>query len=109
MTTNRHPKYFLQEHLHRHVVHGGIGNIDAEKILLSKGFQPICFPCFDSFSLPAKWKRLWFLLRTWFSLPAASIVVVLFPVMPRLHQLLIRLLRYRKNITLVCFITDSDG
>lgn len=109
MTTYRHPKYFLQEHLHRHVVHGGIGNIDAEKILLAKGFQPICFPCLDSFSLPAKWKRLRFLLRTWLALPAGAIVVFQFPVMPRLHQWLIRLLASRKKITLVCFITDIDG
>lgn len=109
MAINRPPKYFLQEHLHRQVVHGGIGNIDAEKVLLSKGFLPVCFPCMDDFSLPAKWKRLWFLLRTWFTLPAGSILVFQFPVMPRMHQWLIRLLGWRKSITRLCFITDIDG
>lgn len=107
--TTRRQTYFLQEHLHRQVVHGGIGNIDAEKVLLSKGYQPLSFPCMDDFSLSAKWKRFWYLFVTWLSLPAGTWVVFQLPVYPRMSQWLIRLLACRQRITLIGFIADIDG
>lgn len=109
MTTHRQQKRFLQEHLHRQVVHGGIGYIDAEKILLFKGYQPLTFPCMDDFSLLAKWKRVWYLLMTWLTLPAGARVVFQLPLYPRMSQWLLRLLARRKRITLVGFIADIDG
>lgn len=108
-TTDKRPTYFLQEHLHRHTVHGGIGNVDAEKVLMAKGYRPLVFPARDSFSLPAKWKRLWFLLTAWLTLPAGAILVFQYPVYPRLHLWLLRLLALRPSITLVCFMADIDG
>ncbi len=109
MTTRRQSIYFLQEHLHRQVVHGGIGNIDAEKVLLSKGYQPLSFPCIDDFSLLAKWKRCWFLLVTWLTLPAGASVVFQLPLYPRMSQWLLRLLARRKSIKLIGFVADIDG
>ncbi|MBO9561976.1 MAG: hypothetical protein J7621_04345 [Niastella sp.] len=95
--------------MHRQVVHGGIGNIDAEKVLLSKGYQPLSFPCMDDFSLPAKWKRCWFLLVTWLTLPAGAWVVFQLPLYPRMSLWLLRLLARRKSIKLIGFIADIDG
>lgn len=110
MSIFRSTRYFLQEHLHRKdVVHGGIGNIDAEKILLSKGYHPISFPCPDSFSLAAKLKRIWYLCRVFTGLPKGAVVVVQFPVYPRIHQLLVKMLSWRKQVTVICFIADIDG
>lgn len=109
MTSRRRPTYFLQEHLHRQVVHGGIGNIDAEKVLLSKSFQPLVFPCMDDFSLPAKFKRLWYLLVTWLTLPADALVVFQLPVYPVMSKWLIRLLALRRRVGLIGLIADIDG
>ena len=102
-------KYFIQEHLHREVFHGGIGNIDAEKIFLKKGYTAIQFPCRDSFSLWAKLRRAIYLVKSYASVKADAVIVFQFPLYAGMHKLLIRLLKRWKKAPVICFITDIDG
>jgi hypothetical protein len=101
-------KYFIQEHLHREVFHGGISNVFVEKILLSRGYKAIEFPGTFDFSLPSKLKRFIYLLKMLFSIQAGDIVVFQFPLYARIHLLLLKLLR-KKGVHIVCLITDIEG
>lgn len=101
--------YFIQEHLDRRVFHGGIGNVDAERIFLQEGFVPILFPANLSFSPTAKLARLRYLINMLFALPARSVVILQFPLYAGMHRLFIRLLTLRKSIRIICFVLDIDG
>jgi hypothetical protein len=101
-------KYFIQEHLHREVFHGGICNIDAEKIFLKQGYQAIEFPGTFDFSLKAKWQRVIYLIKMLLTVAAGDIVVFQFPLYARIHMLLTKLLRV-KGVHVICFIIDIDG
>ena len=101
-------KYFIQEHLQREAFHGGIGNIDAEKVLVSLNYKAIEFPGYFDFSIKAKWQRFIHLFKTFVSVAAGDMVVFQFPLHARIHILLVKLLRI-KGIHIVCFITDLEG
>ncbi|WP_205511356.1 hypothetical protein [Longitalea arenae] len=101
-------RYFIKEHLHREVFHGGIGNVDAEKIMIAQGYEAIEFPGTFDFSLKSKWKRLQQLIRLFFSIGAGDLVVFQFPLYAKIHELLIRLLRF-KGVHIICMILDIDG
>jgi hypothetical protein len=101
-------KYFIQQYMQQEYLHGGVGYTDAERILLSKGFDPISFPHHYSFSLKAKISRFFFLLKTVRTIKKDSVVVFLFPVYAKMHNLLLSLLQ-SKNIQCICFIADIDG
>jgi len=101
-------KYFIQEHLHREVFHGGIGNVDAEKIFIAKGYQPIEFPGTNDFSIRSKWKRLLYLIRLFFRISSGDLLVFQFPTYAKIHELLITLLRI-KGVRIICLILDIDG
>ena len=101
-------KYFIQEHLHRKVNDGGIGNADAEKILLVNGWKPVFFPAHYDFSLFGKLRRIFYLIQMMLSIPRASFVLFQFPLYARLNKILIRRL-LKKQINVICFITDIDG
>jgi len=101
-------KYFIQEHLHRDVYHGGIFNVDAEKIFLARGYQAIEFPGTFDFTGRSKWKRWRYLIKTFFKLSAHDLVIFQFPLYARIHKLLITLLRL-KGVTIICLILDIDG
>ncbi|HKZ67652.1 MAG TPA: hypothetical protein VJ111_14900 [Chitinophagaceae bacterium] len=102
-------KYFIQQYLQQEYLHGGIGFVDAERILLSEGYTPILFPHQQNFSLPAKISRLFYLFKIVFQIQKGSVVIFLFPMYAKMVQLLIKLLLLRRNIRLICFITDIDG
>ena len=102
-------KYFIQQYIQQEYQHGGIGLVDAEKILLSEGYIPVSFPHQQNLSLQAKISRFFYLVKIVFQIPGGSVVVFLFPIYAKIIQLLVRLLLLRKNIRLVCFITDIDG
>jgi len=106
MATNN---FFIQEHLERKVFHGGIGNVDAEKVFVKKGFKPILFPFHHSFSLRAKLVRIWYLIKTVYTLPGDANVFFQFPMYAGMSRSLTRLLGYRKSIRVICFLTDIDG
>lgn len=101
-------KYFIQEHLHRTVFHGGICNIDIEKIFLRNGYGAIAFPAVNSFSLLAKWQRAIYLIKTFFAVAAGDIVIFQFPLYARMHVILVALLRW-KGAHIVCLIADIEG
>jgi hypothetical protein len=101
-------KYFIQEHLHREAFHGGIGNIDAEKVLISLDYKAIEFPGYFDFSIKAKWQRFIHLFKTFVSVTAGDMVVFQFPLYARIHILLVRLLRI-KGAHIVCLIADIEG
>lgn len=101
--------YFLQEHTAEGIFHGSIGNADIERILLQHDFAPIRFPFHESFSLRAKIARTAFLIKLFLTLPRGAMVLFQHPVYAGMNKLLLKLLRYRKSITVVCFITDISG
>ncbi len=110
MSSKKLNKYFIAEYLFKQkVYHGGIGNIDIEKILLKNGFIPVQFPYQKNFSVKAKVTRLAFLFKTILFLPASVIVVFQMPLFAKASKWLIRLLAFRKSIKLVCIVTDIDG
>src|ERR1700730_2297984 len=101
--------YFIREYAEDHFFHGGIGIVDAEKILIREGFKPIRLPFHFSFSLKAKLARLWYCLKTFISIPDNAVVVFLFPLHARLAKWLIEMLSYKKSIRIICFIGDING
>jgi hypothetical protein len=101
-------KYFIQEHLHRETYHGGIGNIDVEKVLVSLDYKAIEFPGYFNFSLKAKWQRFLYLFKMFGTVAAGDLVVFQFPLHARIHNLLVKLLRI-KGVHMVCLIADIDG
>jgi hypothetical protein len=101
-------KYFIQQYMQEEYLHGGVGCVDAERILLAKGFKPVCFPYHNSFSFWAKISRFFFLLKMFFAIKKGSAIVFLFPVYAGMNRILLSLLR-RKNVQLVCFIADING
>lgn len=101
-------KYFIQEHLHRETFHGGICNIDAEKIFLSLGYKAIQFPGTHDFSIRSKWKRSLYLIRLFFTISSRDLVVFQFPLYAKIHELLLRMLHI-KGVPIICFISDIEG
>jgi hypothetical protein len=101
-------KYFIQQYLQEQYVHGGVGFVDAERILLSRGFQPILFPCHHSFSLKAKFVRIFFFLKMLLAVKKNSVVFFLYPVYARVNMVLLKWLN-KKNVRMVCYIADIDG
>ncbi|MEO8406048.1 MAG: hypothetical protein ABI480_15680 [Chitinophagaceae bacterium] len=101
-------RYFIQQYSQQYYEHGGIGYVDAERILLAEGYEPVFFPYDHDFSFKAKRARLAYLFRILFTLPKGSIVVFLFPVYARANRLLLSILGLKK-IKGICFITDING
>lgn len=101
--------YFIQEHLPEEIFHGSIGNMDVERVFLANRFEPIRFPFHHSFSLWAKMARMAFLVKCLFLLPQGAIVFFQHPLYAGMNKMLVKLLRYRKSITIVCLIADING
>src|ERR1700754_1739561 len=101
-------KYFIQQYSQQDYQHGGIGYVDAEKILLARGYTPVLFPHQDDFSFKAKFNRFLFLLKTVSRIKKGSTVVFLYPVYAAMNRMLVRRLS-RKGIKLICFIADING
>jgi hypothetical protein len=92
------------------VFHGGAGCKDIEITLLSNGFKPIVFPYQYDFSLIAKVSRLLIVFKYLIGLPLRSIVFFQTPMYAKAHEFLIKLVRrFRKDVRIVCFITDIEG
>lgn len=101
--------YFIQEHMPEAIFHGSIGNMDVEQVLLDNGLEPIRFPYHHSFSLRAKLARMIHLVKLFLLLPRRSVVLFQHPLYAGMNKLLVKLLRYQKSITVVCFIADING
>ncbi|MBC7849258.1 MAG: hypothetical protein H7Y31_05960 [Chitinophagaceae bacterium] len=106
---NTGKKYYVEEHLHRSPMHGGIGNVDIEKILKEEGFQPIRLPFHFNHSLFAKgWRFISFLI--WMAkIPAGSVIAFQHPLYARLNFRLINKIGNQRQIKIICFVLDIDG
>jgi hypothetical protein len=102
-------KYFIEQFLSEEYVHGGITCVDAEKVLIAKEFESILFPYHYSYSVKAKITRLFFLLKTFFSVRRGSTVVFISPVYAKMNKLLVNWLTGKKGVQLICFIADING
>ncbi len=100
--------YFIQEHLHLRVPHGGTGNADADRIWLQLGYLPVEFPGRESFSIGTKIRRFAFLLQQLRRIRKNDLVVFQFPLYAGVNKLLVQLL-VRRKVSVICFITDIDG
>jgi len=100
--------YFISEYADEYFFHGGIGIIDAERILERNGFAPIRLPHHYSYSFAAKMARFWFVFKTLMSVKKHSVVVFIHPLHARLNKWLVRMLA-RKNVRMVCMIGDING
>jgi glycosyltransferase involved in cell wall biosynthesis len=101
--------FYIQEHPPRNIFHGGIGNMEVERIFSEMGFKALVSPYQEDFSLRAKWSRFSFLIKTLSSLPAGSVVVYQFPLYATLHRWLVQALSKRRKFTVICFIADING
>jgi len=89
-------------------LHGGVGYVDAERILIKEGFEKIEFPRHDSFTPVAKLDRLRYLLKQTISIKKNSIFIFLFPVYSKAARLLIQRL-VKKGVRIICFLADING
>jgi hypothetical protein len=101
-------KYFIRQYSQLDYPHGGIGYVDAEKILASEGYEVIQFPGQDDFSLINKFRRFFYLVRVFLKIKTGDELVFLFPVYAKLSNVLLKVLAKRK-IRTICFITDING
>jgi hypothetical protein len=99
-------KYFLHAYGDISFRHGGVGNTDAEKILLAEGYRPVSLP---EQSSPLLSLQRWLVSRSIAQkTPANAILVCQFPVYPRMYRYLIRRL-LKKGVTVIVFLADIDG
>jgi hypothetical protein len=108
MQTRERKKYFIQQYMLQEFLHGGVGGSDAEKILLSKGFEPVLFPGQYSFSLKTKIARFFFLFKMILHIKRGGIIIFISPVYAKMNRLLLKLLRL-KGVKAVCLIADIEG
>jgi hypothetical protein len=101
-------RYFISEYASEYFFHGGIGIIDAEKILERNGYIPVRQPHHYSFSLRAKLARAWYSLKILSSIKKDAIVVFIHPMHARLNKWLCRKLA-KKVRRCICIIGDIDG
>jgi hypothetical protein len=105
----RNNKFFIQQYSFIDFFHGGIGCVDAEKIMMRKNFHPVLFPDFTSFSIAAKFRRGFYLLKMFFTIGKGAYVGFVFPVYARMNSLLLWLLSFKKGVRIICFVVDIDG
>lgn len=101
--------YFISEHSQQELVHGVVGLVDIETILLKNNAIPIRFPHHFDFSIKAKLARLSFLVRIGLSIKPHSVVVFQHPLFARMSLLLLKMLRFRPSVEIICIVTDIDG
>ena len=105
---NNRPLYFIREYAEDYFFHGGIGIIDAERILENQGFCAIRLPHHFDFSLRSKVSRFLFCTKQLFTIPHNAVVVFIHPLHAKLNRWLISQLR-KKKVTVICMIGDING
>ncbi|TCZ69036.1 hypothetical protein [Flaviaesturariibacter aridisoli] len=103
--------FFLQEHLVRGpLFHGGVGNKDAETVLLQAGYVGLRLGDEYAFGPAAKVRRLRAAWRLQRDLPQGATILFQWPLYASLHRrLLAHLARHRRDLRLLCFLTDING
>ncbi|HKP31382.1 MAG TPA: hypothetical protein VJT83_01595, partial [Chitinophagaceae bacterium] len=95
-------KFFIQEQANANFLHGGVGIVDAEKVLIAEGYKPLRFPYHFNFSFIAKIARLFYLMKMAMNIPRGSIVVFIFPMHARMNRMLIDFLRRKRDVKIIC-------
>ncbi len=108
------PRYFISQYLDQLYPHGGIGYVDAERVLQEQGYTPLTLSGTGS-GQPGKFpgmagylRRLRTVRTIARSVEPASIVVFVFPVFARMTRLLVRMLK-RRGVRIICLVYDLDG
>ena len=101
--------YFLSEHSNHELIHGAVGLADIETILKTMNAIPVSFPHHFNFSARAKVARLAFLIKILFTVRQGSVIIFQHPVYARMNRILLRLLRVRSGVRIICIVTDIDG
>jgi hypothetical protein len=101
--------YYVSEHASEVLLHGIIGLVDIENILTKNKAIAIRFPYHFDFSFKAKIARLGYLVNKSFAIAPGSVVLFLHPVNARMNKLLLRILRLRRSIRIVCLVADIRG
>lgn len=106
----KHPsRYFIKEQYDDVYYHGSIGNADIEEVLLQEGWTPVHFPHHDKASLATRMLRLIYLFRILGTIRSGDTVLFQHPVHAGMHRLLLKLLRKRKQVTIICIVSDING
>lgn len=101
--------YFISEHANQELIHGGIGPVDIEILLLKNNAIPIRFPYHFEFSLKAKVARFFYMINAGLTIAPGSVVVFQHPVYARMSKSLLRIISFRKTIRVICLVADIDG
>lgn len=107
-SATEYKRYVIKQYSQLEYLHGGVGYVDAERILIREGFEKIEFPRHDSFTPVAKLDRLRYLLRQSFSIKKDSILIFLFPVYSKAVRILIERL-LKKGVRCICYLADING
>ena len=108
MAPSSFSRYVIKQYSQLEYLHGGVGYVDAERILIKEGFQKIEFPRHDSFTPVAKLDRLRYLLNQSISIKKDSIFIFLFPVYSKAARILIQRLM-KKGVRCICYLADING
>jgi hypothetical protein len=101
--------YFISEHPGDEIFHGGIGPVDIEKILLAERGIQIRFPYHFDFSIKAKLSRFWYLVKIYLKIKPGAVVLFQHPLYTRMSRALVFLVRFKKQVQLICLLADIDG
>lgn len=101
--------YFISEHSNQLFFHGGIGLKDIENILQSNNATAIRFPFQFDFSIKAKIARIGYLVKMFFAIRNDSVVFFQHPLYARMNKLLLKMLRFKKRVGVICLVADIDG
>jgi hypothetical protein len=101
--------FFISEHAYQELIHGGVGPVDIETILIQQQAIPIRFPYHFDFSVKAKIVRFIYFLKICVQIEPGSVVIFQHPLYARLDKLLIRFLRLRRFKRIICIVDDIDG
>jgi hypothetical protein len=104
-------KFFLSEYRSRSKIEfdGYIGYEDFENSLFRSNWTPIEFPDSDKNSIFSRIKRIYFAILKVINMPSNSIIAFVFPESSSIEKVFIKLLKYKKNITIICAVLDIDG
>lgn len=100
--------YFLQQYLHEHYMHGGIGFVDVERIWHHMGFKAVRLNKKEQSGFWVKITRCMYLVYWLFKIKKGDTLAFIFPCYATLEPLLVKWLS-RKGVDVICLIGDING
>lgn len=102
------PIFYINQYNEEQYLHGGIGYTDMEVILANEKYTAITIPYRKEFSIKAKIRRVFFLLKCLYEIPNGAVLIFLYPAYAKLTRLLLSLLS-KKGVKVVCVLMDING